>query len=442
MSTERAAIRIDGSGDRPTVTKRAASPVVAERLRHEAAMLERVQIPGVISLVEYSDDDPPTLRTRFGGSRTLAATPQMDLPRCAGLVAALASTVADLHGRGVAHRRLTADHVLVAPDGRPVICGFGGASTEPTQQIDDVRSLGMLLTELVRPLADEAPIPAQRLGRRSGWSGYQRRALLNLADQAASEHSTLTAAALARSILATAPDATLTDASESDAPSPTRRRFEHRLARAAAIAAAVLVAVGGVIAMLGSDDAGREDAGGAVLPASAAPTSTTTTSADTTEPPAPPADEPEEPDEPAVAEGPGERAVADHPALGCGANSEEDSTTAAGRDCDVTVSVRHGILTVDDLQFEVGADPAAVAIGDFRCVGAADPALLDVETGEVFLFDDWADRRSDVTATAVQQIEGARRLLAEPVGPRGCHRLVVLDRFGLRHVIPTEEHPS
>ena len=102
----------------------------------------------------------------------------------AGLVVALATTVADLHDLGVAHTRLTAEHVLLDHAGRPVLCGFGdavvAADTGPLPvavRAVDVAALGSLLRRLVTA-ADPGdggwePIPARRFG---GMAGIPKRA--------------------------------------------------------------------------------------------------------------------------------------------------------------------------------------------------------------------------------------------------------------------------
>ncbi|MGY6500320.1 MAG: hypothetical protein ACXIVQ_05395 [Acidimicrobiales bacterium] len=430
MAEQRAALRIDGSGERPAVTKRAPSPAVAARLRHEADMLRLVQIPGVVTLIGL-EDEPVTLRTRFCASRTLASAAPHSLPRAAGIVAALATTVAEVHERGVVHHRITADHVLLDPDGRPVLCGFAEASTDTAHAADDVRALGMLLTEMVRPLPDEVPIPTQRVGRRGNWAGYQRRALLNVADQAASDGTTLTAAGLARSIIATVPDAAMADpgaGAAAEQEHERRRPSVRLLACAGAIAAAAVAFAGSALLRADSpapvahhavDDQPSPGSAGPLLP----PPSTTTT--------------PAEPEDAVDAGEPVDSAIA-HPALGCGASPGIAATTASGRDCTETLAFDRGILTVGDETFEVDIAEASIAIGDFRCDGEARPALLDLESGDVVVFPGWANPETEVVATAVDRIDGARRLLAEPTGPFGCHRLVALDRFGLRHVIDTD----
>ena len=92
---------------------------------------------------------PTELLTRWVGATTLADHAPQRPTEVAGLMAAVASTVAELHRGGIAHRQLRADHVLV--DGaRPVLCGVShlGAGTA-ADLATDVADLGRLLTALL-----------------------------------------------------------------------------------------------------------------------------------------------------------------------------------------------------------------------------------------------------------------------------------------------------
>src|SRR5690606_41484281 len=77
----------------------------------------------------------------------------------AGLVAAVASTLGDLHELGIVHGRVDTTHVLIGDDGRPRLCGFAG--DEGATPADDVAALGRVLADL----ADRARPPRRRLTR-------------------------------------------------------------------------------------------------------------------------------------------------------------------------------------------------------------------------------------------------------------------------------------
>ena len=211
-------VRLSEDDDGPVVVK-AASPAAEQRLRLEADRLARAVHPGVVTVVPGlgDDGDPPRaeLRTRYVGEpvSSWAGT----VASIAGLGAAVATTLADLHGVGIVHGRIDASHVLVGDDGRPRLCGFshpGGA--EPA---DDIAGLALVLSQLL----DRArPASGGSLWRRSrGRSGERalRQALDRAADPVPGRRPT--ARALADAILLAVPSADLP--APPDAQRPTRQ---------------------------------------------------------------------------------------------------------------------------------------------------------------------------------------------------------------------------
>ncbi len=216
-------VELDAAGQVVVVKRRCDA--AGEDTRREAQILEAARHPGVVDLAASVDSSgKPAVVTRWVGPHTLTAIGAMPLSQAAAIMAALADSVADLHDLGVVHGSITSEHVLVSADGRPVLCGFGRAhllSSEleaasgdggtPTAE-DDVAALGDLLRELVGEEVDLEPIPDRRgWRRRPRWHGYQRRALLTLADQASHDERRLrpTARALAAAIHETIPEARL-----------------------------------------------------------------------------------------------------------------------------------------------------------------------------------------------------------------------------------------
>jgi hypothetical protein len=203
-------VGVDGDG--LALVKTATTAAGRDRLRREAELLTAIAHPGVVELRSFTEEaGRAELRQRWAGSRCLAGTRPGRVEEAAGVVAALAHTVADLHDAGLAHTRIDATHVVVAPDGRPVLCGLGDASTDPADRAQDVWALGRLLNELVGTDGELEPIPDRRLKRRDKrWHGYRLRAMLMLADQATAEPDHRPSARqLARSLATTIPDARL-----------------------------------------------------------------------------------------------------------------------------------------------------------------------------------------------------------------------------------------
>lgn len=226
-------VRVDLEPSGPVVVKSGSGPA-ARRLRRERDRLARAVHPGVVALAgahgddagvdaaEGDGDDPGAhagadaagdgcgddaveLRTCYAGEPV--ARWGGSVAAVAGLGAAVASTLADLHEMGLVHGRLDSSHVLVADDGRPRLCGLAGA--EGAVASDDVEALGALLGELL------ARCPA-RPRRRSAWRRRPDtawRALEQVIEQATDPVATRrpTARALAEAILTAVPDAGLPD---------------------------------------------------------------------------------------------------------------------------------------------------------------------------------------------------------------------------------------
>ena len=142
-----------GPGGGPVAVKRAEGDDGRQRLRREAEVLKTVQGPGVVDFVALDDDDTTTsLSTAWLGGGTFAAA-SFAPKKLASATASLALTVASLHERGVVHRRVTGDHVLLDSAGRVVLTGFA----EATDAVDELRRDGRRRARHRRPRAGKAP---------------------------------------------------------------------------------------------------------------------------------------------------------------------------------------------------------------------------------------------------------------------------------------------
>lgn len=393
----------------PVVVKQATGPNAAA-LRAEGERLRAAAHPGVVEVLESTGtDDAWELRLAHAG-RPLAAAGALTTAQVAGLAAAVASTLADLHEGGIVHGRVDAGHVLISRQGRPVLCGFG-ASTD-AEQADDVAAVGALLTELLGPTADMEPMPERRWPRRA-WSGWDRRTLLLLADQACAEPPSRRPPArrLATAITEAVPGALLgppagepatptnddpiealrASAAETSAPGRSRLPL---LAGAAAVV--LLVAVGSVRTLRPDTspatvmDAAPSNA--TVLATSDLPPTTTTTRP-----------------------GPAPAPCVVLPGTSPGACAP--------------VRVVGTAVRVGKVHFELGEPGDELVLGDWDCDGSATPALLRPTTGDVFVFPSWAVDR-DLVVRPAARVQGAQQLDVVASGAGTCAGLVARTASG------------
>lgn len=403
-----ARVSVDRDADgRLLAVKQALDRQARPALVHEAAVLALARHPGVVESRGIREvDGTLQLMTTWVGSRSLADHPSRPAEQIAGIVAAVAETVADLHDLGVIHGQLAdPSHVLFDQSGRPVLCGFGRAeimATSPTRgagRADDVRDLGVLLTGLVELDPGAQLVPIRRLGRSRRHEDDVARALLTLADHASSEDPTCrpTARALARALqqlapghhqpaspplpAPTPPTATAgvdpLERLRAGAPTPASGRDRARILRAATAVAAM----SGVAAL----------ALGVFSEGSASPPSATVPDVDT---PAP------DPD----------TTTSSHPASPDRQRSAEGAASGPP------------VVTVGGRRFEVGSPGDEVLVGDWACDGQLRAALVRPGTGEVFIFDGWAEAGADLEARPLANLEPGAHLRA--VADGSCERLV------------------
>ena len=351
----------------------------------------------MVPLLQHgATDDGWELRTLHAGRPASACGP-LTVAQVASLAAGVASTLADLHDVGIVHGRLDASHVLVGDHGRPVLCGFGDGEP-PARPADDVAALGALLDRWLGTDDAGEPIPERRWWGRRGWDGWDRRALLLLADQAGADPPTCrpTARRLAAAIADAVPNGDRLDARPATTAvgpahlDPIERLratapFETPVAWAAArkglvagVALAVLLVGAGAVRLL----AERRSSG-----------------------------------------------PSHHTAMPSGTTGEEPPDVRTG------TRVASAGLEAGGRHYRVGQVGDEVLIDDWDCDGDATPALLRPGTGEVFVFPRWIE----VGTLAVEpeaQIAGAHALLSE-TAEGACPTLAVRTVAG--EVVPVLE---
>lgn len=391
------------------VVRRATGSDDATRLRRIGERLLAIAHPGVVQVRSSSGDDHQwELRLDYAG-RPLEQLGAMSAEQVAGLAAAVAATLSDLHGAGVVHGRVDASHILVGREGRPILCGVDIDSDPPPKPEDDVAALGALMVALLAPPSagpDLEPIPDRRWPRRR-WDGWARRSLLLLADQACAEPPTRrpTARRLAAAITEAVPDAVPADPRAAARPVEPSERSELSepdpfvALRPAAdlpasrprwpglVAAVVVVALGG----LGVTRGFRANDGVGAAPPTGASTTEPTSTLPTTAPPT-------------------------------------TGISIAARPPAVEVPV----VGVGSLEYRVGQAGDQMTVGDWDGDGEPTPALLRLSTGEVFVFTAWPVD-APITVGPITTVPDAVELLAVPAGDRDS--LVVRHLDGSRTTV-------
>ena len=421
MSVEVVVDRVDGQ---IVVRKRSTTPASAEDVDREAGLLSRLTHPGVATIVDLEHGPPAVLSMSFVG-QPLSAMTMTSPEQATGIVASLATTVADLHASGVVHGRIDPSHVLIAVSGRPVLCGFRGAGTRgetpPVQPLADgfvdpagtnelttardVWCLGRLLQTLLGGGVDVEPIPERRLRmlRRPRWSGYQRRAVLTLADQATADapERRPSARALATAIREVMPTARLEpaqDDEDSSGPPQERPADRHRSrpprarrTMAVAIAAAGLVLV--ALAALSFRGGQRPTLTADPLPASeVAETATTSSSTATSTVPS---------------------------------TASPSTTECQDATCDQPVVVGPGLVAVGETSYRIGAEGDEVYVGDWDCDGTTTAAVVRPSSGAVFFFSEWADGDAEVVVDPVAVLGPSTGGSVDDEDGDGCPDLVI-----------------
>jgi tRNA A-37 threonylcarbamoyl transferase component Bud32 len=164
-----------------TFRKEAETAADGERLRREAEVLTAVAHPGLVRLIAAEGGElPEALVFGLVEGTDLNRMDVADPTVLAGIGAAVATALADIHDLGLVHSAITAAHVLIDEQGRPVLCSFGSSSYPDTParmgqlaREDTAALASMLLSRL--PSAADAGVRAT-LRTAAGRGGRSRRA--------------------------------------------------------------------------------------------------------------------------------------------------------------------------------------------------------------------------------------------------------------------------
>ena len=480
MSAVRTLADPDGS---LIVRKVATDDVAVTRLRREARALQLASHPGVVSIVRYTEGEEgtvATLDTRFVGTHTLATLRCRTPVEVAQTIAAVADTLADLHGVGVIHGAIHPSHLVLDQKGDPVLCGWadGGLLGEtlpyatPTATVTsgpngpvlrpsrDVYALGRLLHHLCDP--DRCGFDPRSRRHRAAVERLADLATLASAHDPALRPSARAVADRLRAI--TLGEATIigeattttmpthaasavsaTNAASADAPSPLRTtgprrgRPPHRgrpaTIRKPAIAAALLLST----LFAGANLRPHEPEADAAPAASASASPATVTSG------MPPTPHDPAPHDPALHDpAPHDAApvdVGNTPPGICEAVLVPITPPYPAPACTASAPAPQGLL-VGDLRYRLGEPTDEILIADWRCLGTPQVAVLRTPTGEVHEFTSWASPGVPVRSIRLVSLPQGSHLETGPIDPSappGCLALTARQPDGHTSPIVTPQ---
>ena len=418
------------AGGRLVVVKEAAPGGAADRLRREAEMLRQASHPGVVELVDIDELDggAVALTTAFVAGGTLRdSAGRLEPVAVARVVAGLASTLADLHGRGIVHGRLSADHVLLASTcGAPVLCGLAearmvdGHAAAELDATDDTEALAALVGTLTSP--GSGPLTdtlRQAVERWHASAGATRPTLRSLE---------VSLAGLVPGEAPVAGTGTTTGRSLPPRRPPARRRPSGL--RSVGLAGVVAVAVGIGAAVAAATAGGGPPSAATVdapIPA-AVPYGSTSTSSPATMSTVPPTHTTEAP-------------LRVFPRPEC-SPADPPAADVDGDGCADPLEVSHGVVAAAGTRWQVGAPDDLVVIGDWDCDGLATPAVVRPSSGHIWTFPRWADHSDGdgVVAEPVDVVPGpvAKATVVEDAGSSGtgqCDGIEVIASGGDRQLV-------
>ena len=412
-----ASVTVSRAGDRLIAVKQVSGERAGD-IEREAGILRQIDHPGVVRFVDTVEtpDRGRALHTEFVSSDTWATRPINDPAERAAAMAALASVIADLHDRGIAHCRLNPSHVLHGEDDRPVLCGLRAASeASPENRSKDLVALAELchdptlepgplagklsalgdairagrlsareLSRRIGLLQNKRPAPAGPAGAvgDSGGSGGGRRAkrsgrrsLVVVAVVVGASAAVLAAGIWSRGGQMTSTPVTVTDGTSPLTATSGGQARESVVPGAGQVSGILGPGVEAEARLAGptAGSAMNSTAGGSLLP------------------PTP------------------------------GAQNREVPDGLAGHEPGAVLE--HGGNT-----YAVGSPGDFVETGDWDCDGEPTPAIIRPSTGDVVLFDAWPAPHQSISMPVRWQVEAPTG--AEAVAHGSCHLLRVYTSAG------------
>jgi hypothetical protein len=351
----------DPEGD--TLRKEAETLADRDQLRREAESLTALAHPGLVRLMATEGGDPPEALV-FGlvEGTDLSRLDIEDPTVLAGIGAAVATTLADIHDLGVVHSAITPAHVLIDEAGRPVLCGFGSSSRPATPA---------RMLELARE--DTAALASMLLSRLPSSADARVRVPLRVAAGQRGRSRRADARWLASQLVRRVPEARLAEpGTRSESPADTHRLdlptavtpVRRRRRGLASVLAVGVLAMGIGLSIIGLRAGGSRP---------------------------------------------------HHPAASALCPPVDHFCRPVGWP--------GGIIVTEQGRFRVAAPPGSIVVlGRWNCSGQALPAVAERSSGDVWLFDSWPGPGQSQTSHLVARVRSMSNLAVIPT-EAGCDLL-------------------
>jgi len=388
----------------PVVTK-VRTGELAPRLRREAELLTKARHPGVVELIAISDDgERVELQLGHVVGRNLLDQPPLEALQIAAVMAEVANTLTDLHGTGIVHSNIGAEHIIVDRHHHVTICGFGSAESsaeaEPDSDLDpalDVIAVGRVLDhELSRSLGDNTISDRDPIV-------IGLRHISDLADFASVDGRDVSMSDIAFRLNQLAGNSTA-DAGRSASTGSADSLFDRLReglegSRHVAVGVAVAVLTLSSAWLLQSNIRGSESSIDLTAFEQRRPELTAGFVLSVPPPPDSSAD-------PALTSPPTLLRPAVAPE--CPAwDRDAEWADVNGDGCEEPWWRIGAVLAVGNDRYTLGTPDDLVVLGDWNCDGTATPALVEQLTGSVFLFEEWARDGGTARVTETRRVTGA-----------------------------------
>ncbi len=370
-------------------------------------MLRRVAQPGIVEITgqQLGAHSGELHFARIDGVTFDQAT--ISPRRLVRIMTSLAATVAHLHDSGIAHTRLTSDHILLSNvDGRPTLLGFREARTAAPGSIEfanDVAALGRLLDSKLRTDPKQLRARIQE-------------------DTVDQKNRTTPNVALIQSLRALVAEAT----DVNPAKRPTARRFAAALRLLAVVPqrAAIDESKGRHYRATPTVNSTHRSAliGFAVVAASVAVIAISWTVGGVT--------------------GGTNNTPISYVGPVCSTKADGALVTDIDGDgCGDAITFTDGAVRVNEEIYDVGQPGDVMAIGYWSCKNPRTLALLRPSNGKLYVFDKWPSRGSEESPRLVATVKGATSIEAK-LGSNGCDVIQVHAGDSITDINPMGKNKS